>query len=75
MSRVITLAVIPGDGIGPEVVAEAEKVLDAATRGSDVEIEKVRFSFWPFFAPVVIVTAPAPDTDGTLKEKAWGEPT
>ncbi len=44
MSRVITLAVIPGDGIGPEVVAEAEKVLDAATRGSDVEIEKMRFS-------------------------------
>ncbi len=44
MARVITLAVIPGDGIGPEVVAEAEKVLDAATRGSDVEIEKVRFS-------------------------------
>ena len=39
-----TIAVIGGDGIGPEVVAEAEKVLDAATRGSDVEIEKVRFS-------------------------------
>jgi 3-isopropylmalate dehydrogenase len=29
-SRTIRLAVIPGDGIGPEVVAEAVKVLDAA---------------------------------------------
>ena len=30
MSRVVRLAVIPGDGIGPEVIAEAVKVLDAA---------------------------------------------
>ena len=30
-SGVVKLAVIPGDGIGPEVIAEAEKVLDAAT--------------------------------------------
>jgi 3-isopropylmalate dehydrogenase len=44
MSRVVKLAVIPGDGIGPEVVAEAEKVLDAATAGSDVRFEKTRFS-------------------------------
>ncbi|GAA3020715.1 3-isopropylmalate dehydrogenase [Microbacterium dextranolyticum] len=44
MSRVVTLAVIPGDGIGPEVVAEAEKVLDAVTAGSEVAFEKTRFS-------------------------------
>ncbi len=44
MSRVIKLAVIPGDGIGPEVVAEAEKVLDAVTRDSGVVFEKTRFS-------------------------------
>ncbi len=43
MSRV-KLAVIPGDGIGPEVIAEAEKVLDAVTRGSDVTFDKTRFS-------------------------------
>src|SRR6266700_3689343 len=30
-SRTIRLAVIPGDGIGPEVVAEALKVVDVAT--------------------------------------------
>lgn len=31
MPRTIKLAVIPGDGIGPEVVGEAVKVLDAVT--------------------------------------------
>lgn len=44
MSRVVKLAVIPGDGIGPEVIAEAEKVLDAVTVGSDVAFDKTRFS-------------------------------
>ncbi|MFT4213408.1 MAG: 3-isopropylmalate dehydrogenase [Microbacterium sp.] len=44
MSRVVRLAVIPGDGIGPEVIAEAEKVLDAATAASDVVFDKTRFS-------------------------------
>ena len=38
------LAVIPGDGIGPEVIAEAEKVLDAATAGSGIRFDKTRFS-------------------------------
>jgi 3-isopropylmalate dehydrogenase len=40
----VKLAVIPGDGIGPEVIAEAEKVLDAATEGSGIQFEKTRFS-------------------------------
>ena len=44
MSRVVKLAVIPGDGIGPEVVAEAEKVLDAVAAEADVRFEKTRFS-------------------------------
>ena len=44
MSRVVKLALIPGDGIGPEVVAEAEKVLDAAVAGTDVSFEKTHFS-------------------------------
>ncbi len=44
MSRVVKLAVIPGDGIGPEVVAEAVKVLDAVTAESGVEFEKTPFS-------------------------------
>jgi 3-isopropylmalate dehydrogenase len=42
--RIVKLAVIPGDGIGPEVVAEAEKVLDAATAGSAIRFDKTHFS-------------------------------
>ncbi|MGO4106007.1 3-isopropylmalate dehydrogenase [Leifsonia sp. YAF41] len=44
MSRRITLALIPGDGIGPEVVSEAVKVLDAVVHGEDVVFEKTHFS-------------------------------
>jgi 3-isopropylmalate dehydrogenase len=44
MSRVVKLAVIPGDGIGPEVIAEAEKVLDAVTADSGVAFDRTRFS-------------------------------
>jgi len=44
MSRVVKLAIIPGDGIGPEVVAEAERILDTVTAGSDVTFEKTRFA-------------------------------
>lgn len=44
MPRTVKLAVIPGDGIGPEVVAEAVKVLDAVTADSELVIEKTPFS-------------------------------
>lgn len=44
MSRVVKLAVIPGDGIGPEVVAEAEKVLAAVIADSEVDVERTEFS-------------------------------
>lgn len=44
MSRQVKLAVIPGDGIGPEVIAEAVKVLDAVTRDSDVRFDTTEFS-------------------------------
>jgi 3-isopropylmalate dehydrogenase len=43
-TQIVKLAVIPGDGIGPEVIAEAEKVLDAATEGRGIHFEKTRFS-------------------------------
>ncbi|MCX7522045.1 3-isopropylmalate dehydrogenase [Microbacterium sp. STN6] len=43
MSRTVRLAVIPGDGIGPEVVAEAVKVLEAATAAEDVHFERTEF--------------------------------
>ena len=43
MSRTIKLAAIPGDGIGPEVVAEALRVLDAVTARDEVTIETTMF--------------------------------
>jgi 3-isopropylmalate dehydrogenase len=44
MSRSIKLAVIPGDGIGPEVIAQAVKALQAATASEDVSFETTEFS-------------------------------
>jgi len=43
MTRSIDLAVIPGDGIGPEVVAEGLKVLDAALAGSDLSVRTTTY--------------------------------
>lgn len=43
MTRTIKLAVIPGDGIGPEVIAEANRVLDAVLDGSDFVLERTEF--------------------------------
>ncbi|MGI9823983.1 3-isopropylmalate dehydrogenase [Agromyces sp. Marseille-Q5079] len=44
MVRTVKLAVIAGDGIGPEVVAEALKVLEAATAATDVAFAQTPFS-------------------------------
>lgn len=44
MSRTLKLAVIPGDGIGPEVIAEAVKVLDVVAPSADLVVEKTHFS-------------------------------
>ncbi|WGD37854.1 3-isopropylmalate dehydrogenase [Lysinibacter sp. HNR] len=44
MPQEIKLAVIPGDGIGPEVIAEANKVLDAVLRDSGITLTRTNFS-------------------------------
>ncbi len=44
MTRNIDLAVIPGDGIGPEVVAQAVRVLEAALNGSDTGVSLTEYS-------------------------------
>jgi 3-isopropylmalate dehydrogenase len=44
MARTLKLAVIPGDGIGPEVIAEAVKVLDAVAPRTSLTIQKTPFS-------------------------------
>ena len=43
MARSVRLAVIAGDGIGPEVVAEGLKVLDAVAPASDVKVERTEY--------------------------------
>jgi 3-isopropylmalate dehydrogenase len=43
MSSHYNLAVVPGDGIGTEVVAEALKVLDAAAAGSDAQFSRTEY--------------------------------
>src|SRR5437868_7782511 len=42
-SRSIRLAVIPGDGIGPEVVAEGLKVLEAVAPSGDLKFEQTPY--------------------------------
>src|SRR5581483_7325231 len=42
-SRSIRLAVIPGDGIGPGVVAEGLKVLDAVAPAHDLKFERTSY--------------------------------
>jgi 3-isopropylmalate dehydrogenase len=43
MSQTFSLAVVPGDGIGPEVVAEGLKVLQAATAPDEVSFELTHY--------------------------------
>jgi 3-isopropylmalate dehydrogenase len=43
MSRSIRVAVIPGDGIGPEVTQEALKALDAIAPSADVKFERTEY--------------------------------
>ena len=37
------IALIPGDGIGPEIVAEAKKVLDTVAKNMDMSLNLRRF--------------------------------
>jgi 3-isopropylmalate dehydrogenase len=43
MTELIRLAVIPGDGIGPEVTAEAVKVLDAVGADAGAKFERTQY--------------------------------
>lgn len=43
MSRTLSLALIPGDGIGTEVVAEAMKVLEAIAPSADLSIQSTEY--------------------------------
>ncbi len=41
--QTFSIAVIPGDGIGPEVTAEAKKVLDAALEQEPIEVSYTEY--------------------------------
>ncbi|HET7328341.1 MAG TPA: isocitrate/isopropylmalate family dehydrogenase, partial [Nocardioidaceae bacterium] len=43
MESTVRLAVVPGDGIGPEVTAEARKVLEVASAGSGVKFDATEY--------------------------------
>ncbi|QZY51841.1 3-isopropylmalate dehydrogenase [Leucobacter tenebrionis] len=43
MTRTIKLAVLPGDGIGPEVIEQANRVLDAVLAGGDAVLDRTEF--------------------------------
>lgn len=43
MTRTIKLAVLPGDGIGPEVTEQANRVLDAVLAGGDTVLQRTEF--------------------------------
>ena len=45
MSKNYKIAVLPGDGTGPEVIAEAIKVLDAAGKNFGFSTEKKYFDW------------------------------
>jgi 3-isopropylmalate dehydrogenase len=57
-------AVIPGDGIGPEIIAEGRKVIDAV---SDLEGFKVKWTEFPFGADHYLATKELLP-EGSLKE-------
>jgi len=58
------IAVIPGDGVGPEVIREGRKVLDAVSEVDGFEIEWVEY---PFGADYYLKTGKTLDED-SLKE-------
>lgn len=58
------VAVIPGDGVGPEVIREGRKVLDAVSEVDSFEIEWVEY---PFGAEYYLQTGKTLDED-SLKE-------
>ena len=45
MSNAYKVAILEGDAIGPEIMAQAVRVFDAVTRHRDVEFELIRAPF------------------------------
>jgi 3-isopropylmalate dehydrogenase len=80
MTRSIRCAVIGGDGIGPEVTAEAVKVLDAVATTCDVKFDRTGYDLgaarWKATGEVLpdSVLAELRDHDATLLGAVGGRP-
>jgi 3-isopropylmalate dehydrogenase len=80
MTRNVRLAVIGGDGIGPEVTAEALKVLDAVAATSDVTFDRTEYDLgakrWKATGEVLpdSVLAELRDHDAILLGAVGGRP-
>jgi 3-isopropylmalate dehydrogenase len=76
MARTVKLAVIPGDGIGPEVISEAIKALEAT--GVDVAVSMYPFGAGHYLATGAILTdedlALLRDHDAILLGAIGGDP-
>ena len=60
----IDLAVIAGDGIGPEVVAEGLKVLEAVTAGSGAKVSSTAYDLGAKRWNATGETLPTPSATG-----------
>ena len=70
MERTVSLAVVPGDGIGPEVTAEALKVLRAATADAlTIETTTYPFGAGHYLETGEVLTDPPPGTPRTRTRK------
>ncbi|PML81529.1 3-isopropylmalate dehydrogenase [Enterovibrio norvegicus] len=63
MAGTYKIAVLPGDGIGPEVMQQAHKVLDAVSKKFDIQFEKQEFDV----GGIAIDNHGSPLPDATLK--------
>ncbi len=64
------IAVVPGDGIGPEVIDETIRVLDAATKGTDIELSYTKYLAGGCAIDEVGKPLPDETVEGTKKSDA-----
>src|SRR5437879_12871949 len=68
--RTYTIAVLPGDGIGPEVIAQAERALEAAGERFGIEFTLRRFPLGA--AGVAAAGGPFPEETRAAGGRAGG---
>lgn len=69
----LSIAVLPGDGIGPEVIAEAERVLEAVSERFDVKLTLSRYAIEAVLAAGYRTNDIAGPSDGPIGTREMGE--